>query len=518
MNKLLTTYLIIFLLTGCSVEKKETAVEKTVKNTPEETLQPEDNTQANNPEPVNPKPIHYEALDSSIQQYIPKLDSLYGCAPYFTKVGNKILFYVARGKWKDLYNWKINNDNILLGIVDQDFNTVLAPEYSKIYNPDATAQGYIEIEIKGKRGLLNYSNGKIIQPEYEVIFPSDKKDYIAIGKKGNEHYAILSEGNKKNIINIPTYIKLGEKWTFDIESKNIKPLFNSYKTHHKGDPLEGNGVVFTPSYLYNLGYLPEIVEGIGYEDNLDFGLTSSKGKITESLSISDKIYAFISSYYEEGVDVRGWEIQKRNLITVDSKNNVLGNQYLLDESTHSYCGAGSFKFIRNNLLELKTTEAPGDKFPAYQEMPFYTYYEIGKDGKITKLESPRFFDFTKFVVMNEDYVRGCYYNYRRDVISEDDEESESEGNLWVYDHLSIEDLDLMRNEIFAEYGLKFKNEKWQKYFSKQSWYAPKYENVDPFLSDIDKQNINFILTLKEKMAGKEKAIINKRLVNYVPAG
>lgn len=510
MYKILTVSLIILLLIGCSVEKKETIVEKK----PEKTQPPEKSSGS-----INGEPIHYEALDSSIREYIPKLDSLFDHVPFFTKVENKILFYVAKGKWKYPQNGKFNNDSILLGIVDQNYDTLLPTEYTKIYNPDATVHGYIEIEYKGKRGLFNYTNRKIIPPDYDAIFPSDQKEYIAIGKKGDRHYAISSEEKEKSITDIPTYIELGKKWNFDVKAKNIKPLYNSYSTYYEGDPLEGAGVVFTPSYLFNLGYLPEIVQDIGYGEKLDFGLTASEGKITESFSITDKIYAFISSYYEEGIDARGWEIQAHSLITVDSKNNVLGSKYLLNERNESYCGAGSFKFIKNNLLELTVTEEPGDKYPAYKAMSTYIYYKIEENGKITELESPRFFDFTKFVVINENYLRGCLYNYRVDTDSaENEEESEAEGNLWVYDHLSLEDLDLMRNEIFAEYGLKFKNEKWQKYFSKQPWYEPKYDNVDRFLSEIDKQNIKLILTVKEQMAGKEKAIVNKHLVMYATAG
>ncbi|MBC7451691.1 MAG: YARHG domain-containing protein, partial [Cytophagales bacterium] len=46
------------------------------------------------------------------------------------------------------------------------------------------------------------------------------------------------------------------------------------------------------------------------------------------------------------------------------------------------------------------------------------------------------------------------------------------------DHVTINDLDLMRNEIYAEYGLIFTSPKWQEYFSTKEWYKPLYTNVD----------------------------------------
>jgi hypothetical protein len=67
-----------------------------------------------------------------------------------------------------------------------------------------------------------------------------------------------------------------------------------------------------------------------------------------------------------------------------------------------------------------------------------------------------------------------------------------------------EDLDIMRNEIFASYGYIFKTEKWREYFSKQEWYSQSesYSNAD--LSDIEKQNIEAILKAAEIRKKKKK--------------
>ena len=116
--------------------------------------------------------------------------------------------------------------------------------------------------------------------------------------------------------------------------------------------------------------------------------------------------------------------------------------------------------------------------------------------------------------MDESYFTGCFSTYRTPEEMEDGED----GNMWRYDHLTLEDLDLMRNEIYAEYGLKFKTEKWQQYFSQKPWYKPTYDNVDQFLSHIDKQNIKLIILEKQKMTGKEDQITNKRIIGYAPPG
>ena len=43
----------------------------------------------------------------------------------------------------------------------------------------------------------------------------------------------------------------------------------------------------------------------------------------------------------------------------------------------------------------------------------------------------------------------------------------------------------MRNEIFAEYGYRFKSEDWSNYFSQKSWYSPRYDDVNDQLTEID---------------------------------
>jgi hypothetical protein len=58
------------------------------------------------------------------------------------------------------------------------------------------------------------------------------------------------------------------------------------------------------------------------------------------------------------------------------------------------------------------------------------------------------------------------------------------------------DLKVMRNEIFARHGYIFKSEEMVNYFSSQRWYQPIYDDVTPFLSEIEKKNIDFIKSIE----------------------
>ena len=62
--------------------------------------------------------------------------------------------------------------------------------------------------------------------------------------------------------------------------------------------------------------------------------------------------------------------------------------------------------------------------------------------------------------------------------------------------LSVEDRDILRNEIFADHGYKFKTEKWINYFENKDWYHPRFDNVDNLLTAIEKANIDNISKYK----------------------
>ena len=59
------------------------------------------------------------------------------------------------------------------------------------------------------------------------------------------------------------------------------------------------------------------------------------------------------------------------------------------------------------------------------------------------------------------------------------------------------DLKIMRNEIFARYGYKFKvGGKMEAYFKQQKWYRGQHANVDDFLTELEKENIKLIQSVE----------------------
>jgi hypothetical protein len=58
--------------------------------------------------------------------------------------------------------------------------------------------------------------------------------------------------------------------------------------------------------------------------------------------------------------------------------------------------------------------------------------------------------------------------------------------------LSMQELRIMRNEIYARHGYIFKKKELMSHFSDQPWYKPCNTNVDHLLTDIEKKNIELI--------------------------
>ena len=54
---------------------------------------------------------------------------------------------------------------------------------------------------------------------------------------------------------------------------------------------------------------------------------------------------------------------------------------------------------------------------------------------------------------------------------------------------SLQELRIMRNEIFARHGYIFKSDDLTNYFSAKDWYTPKFDDVNHLVTEIEKNNI-----------------------------
>ena len=83
---------------------------------------------------------------------------------------------------------------------------------------------------------------------------------------------------------------------------------------------------------------------------------------------------------------------------------------------------------------------------------------------------------------------------------------ESNSRYYDYDELlgmSVDDLNLAIDEIYARHGRMFKDDAVQAYFDRQSWYTPKYEPdqldavSDSLLNDYEKENVATLAQVRD---------------------
>jgi hypothetical protein len=164
-------------------------------------------------------------------------------------------------------------------------------------------------------------------------------------------------------------------------------------------------------------------------------------------------------------DGKSWIWKYENLKDIKIK----GNKFTSDKSN------GEFVSYGNETEKIKGLKI----YKPWSEMPEVRQYEIG----LRKSSSNNFltgkFTEASFKILDEEEMA----------------------------KMTKADLKLMRNEIFARYGLKFSaGGEMDQYFKKQDWYHGQYDNVDQFLTDIYKQNNTFIKQVELKKNGRQQKL------------
>lgn len=504
----LVYFLIPCLLWGCDSEQKpaEAAAEEVAA---EEAVEEE-----------TPERDPYAFYDPAIAETLRNLDAVYKRVPFYAETPDGKLFYVAN-HWEQGKYREFPENQGSMGLVTAQNELVLPLQYDKIGNPDALAKGWVEVEQNGRYGLFNYENSTLILCDYLAIFPAEGEDFLAYGKTADGYEKLLPSGDVEQLTakeTVPTYSSRAEKWRFDVQNQSDVLLRNSYGAFYQGErDGEGTVIFITPSYLFQLGAFPEYIDEILLEEEDGYGVLDAKGELHEKRDLFDRFTAFVAAFLGEVGDGRSYLIDRQTLVVADAQNNVLGREELFEdelqpEFSNMGCAPHDFHFLTDSLVEVWETDWVNDSlYENHDVMRRARYLEVLPSGEIKALHSDRFFTFTQYVRVSEEHFKGFYGRNVSDAADYD-------TNFEICDHLEIADLDVMRNEIFAAYGYRFQTEKWQEYFNKKPWYKPKYDNVERFLTPLDRANLEMIAKVKARLEQDEQAITNKRRVGYAAAG
>jgi hypothetical protein len=222
-------------------------------------------------------------------------------------------------------------------------------------------------------------------------------------------------------------------------------------------------------------------------DDMEEGDAYYKINFEENIETNDWLQGAFYSIINDYLGGRGGLYQSNAVLVIDKKRNrIYGHQvnifFAMAEGgvvLSGKCKNNHLMPVNDSLFEYETTAFLARDMGENQlvgEAPYY-YYLTLKDGKLQSLPNERFFGFTKYVKMDDSYLKGFYIINDKTIHG-----------------MTSEMIQYAKNEIFAEYQYKFKNPKWADLF--QSRFnrdgAGKYTNVDDSLTEIDKYNINFL--------------------------
>lgn len=474
-------------------------VESLSKSTDSETL--DDN--------IVPKTIDKDQyLDKkALKKLNDKLKGKYDGVLFYSAYNNQNYYYVVKGTYNNIEN---KDKTFTIGILNDLFEEIVPVEFDKIYNIGTIRAGTVVVEKNGLRGLYALSGKKLVETKYDALYPSDKENVLAQFKLGNNYGWVDMKGQERVGKTISPHKELGES---PLESQLIKNWEFSSKTMNlliDAKYYPPSGYIITPSYIFDLGFLPAQLPALSVVNYGDMDLDEATFKVKATKSFGKGILAVIVGFFETGPDARDYFVDDQTkLILMDENMQPVSNLTLQNGDDECNTSKEYYKFYGDTLIEIM--QGDGLDYP-YHSLRGYKYFALDKFGNTTELKTNRFFKYTKFVKIDKNYFYGCYtrsLGFREDAPIQIMEK---------WKHLSIEDLDFMRNEIFADYGYKFKSKKWQKLFGKYSWYKPMYDNVDEFLTEIDRYNIEVILRMKSIMKGHEDGYLKKETYEDNQAG
>ena len=496
MNKIFLSISVFFFLVGCQ-EEPDRVEEKKLEND----LHVEENRQS------------HEEMTAEIQAEHDSSEVLKDVAAMLRNFPNEdlVMFYFKEGsegfalvtdEKKGAFEFN------QIGLFKANGEEILPIEFDRIHTPHKITYGTLEVRKSSKSGLYSLDGQELIPVDYDKIYPGFD-DYLAVMVKGDEYSYLDLQNNvvpikaddKNELVNLLYTNRVVKRWRFDI-SKEV--VFHSVEVlSNEWDAPEGSGYFVPPSFLSDMGLIDEeITHAVGLKDQY-FGEINTSISVDEVIETEDEGWIVMSDFFKEIPEARGY-IERKKIVSAVSKEQEISSKEFIQEEDFNLCHTDfEFKRLGDTLMEFRKQDWGNNWFQALER---YEYVAL-KEGKLIPYSSNRIFAFTEYVRIDESYFKGCW---RKNIEDE-------EFDLLMYEHLTPEDLDVMRNEIFASYGYKFKTEKWASFFAKYKWYEGKYDNVDDMLSPIEKDNVKFILEYKSWLE-ENLDIVNEEKIDWSPAG
>lgn len=243
---------------------------------------------------------------------------------------------------------------------------------------------------------------------------------------------------------------------------------------------------------------------------------------SQSLTGSEKYKQMVKERQERE---RKW-LSEMNDVSADFPKNVVVLEYWPSclKGIHYYYPNGKYVFqhLHGTPTEIGTWTRDGNKImiSITQEIGMRNFGtplnvdELGGRDDCPKEIYEISFKYEHYVSRQSEFVLGDYFHADRYIDTTkkacdfEYEEQVVDGDYKIascrlltandIDHLNKSELRLMRNEIFARYGYLFKDIKLQAHFSKMHWYIPIGKDVNKYLTQLEKDNIELIQEFEKK--------------------
>jgi hypothetical protein len=440
----------------------------------------------------------YNAVTLAAFANAEKLKSSYDTIPAFEHYNGKTYFYVAKGSGKEFSFERVSEDTTAawkIGLAGPDLKELIPVKYTVIHNISGIIDGLMEVEDKSKRGFYDLTGKEIVPVIYDQILPLKGDDNLALLHRGKDYFYLTKDltvsekiAGLKIADMLPQIKEYGAKSTLTgAESKGLIE-FNSREYHAS--------VVFPPSYLADWEIRPRVQlfknplrpDFLSDEDMSEKYLITFENGPAATNWLTSVLYSIEDNY----LGGRGGLYQTKALVMVDKKSNtIVGHKMNVDYSTDEEngsefeCTDDHIRPINDTLFEFKMSSVYNQTLHDDKVLangPTYHYLYV-KNGRLEELPNKRLFGFTKYIKMDDSYLKGCYFYDEKQLA-----------------HPNQEMLRYMKNEIYADYLYQFKDPKWAEVFiGRFSRYDRQEQKVKPYnavvddsLTVIDKYNINFI--------------------------
>jgi hypothetical protein len=487
--KRIILYILSIILVGCSSggqESENTVSDRDVKKEKESKgVHTSDDIGG----PFNPNKEQVRIAQFAKQvQSLPEIDSVI----YYFEVEDSYYFVVTNGDWHEYNPWdeKKGKPNCKYGLVDEIGNVIIPIEQDKIYNYQQIVPGQLMVSRENKYSFFSL-DGKKGNKKFDWVYPTKSQNEHAaivstadsIGYLGKNGVFVLIGGNLK-ISDPEIFSQIEFNWTAHSNHEFHTPWFTSIMY----EAISAEGVVEFPPHLVAFGIEShEKIADVRYTEkqrkNRDgyMGVEKHEVSLKGVVTLKEKVVGVLTYLYEYSVDGRESVMREARLSSLKEDGTPANSVKVLDLRQYPICEEHSYRIVDTNMVEVSiVVEKEG-----YGETT-YKYFQVNEKGQIDTLNKSRKYDFTHYVKIDPSYFQGCFYK----AIS-------SESDDYIYrilkrTHMTIDELDEMRNEIFAEHGYKFKSEKWNKFFESKSWYKSEFESVYDKLTEIEKYNLKVI--------------------------